>query len=48
MDAAQRAGAEIIKAPQDTFYGGYAGYFYDLDKHLWEIVWNPQMLPADE
>lgn len=48
MDAAQRAGAEIIKAPQDTFYGGYAGYFCDLDKHLWEIVWNPQMLPADE
>jgi uncharacterized protein len=48
MDAAQRAGAEIIKTPQDTFYGGYAGYFRDLDGHLWEIVWNPQMLPADD
>lgn len=47
MDAAQRAGAEIIKAPQDTFYGGYAGYFRDINGHLWEIVWNPQMLPAD-
>jgi len=45
MDMAQRAGAEIIKAPQDTFYGGYAGYFRDPDGHLWEIVWNPQMLP---
>lgn len=48
MDAAQRAGAEIIKAPQDTFYGGYAGYFRDPDGHLWEIVWNPAMLPVDE
>src|SRR3546814_7839401 len=38
MDAAQRAGAEIIKAPQDTFYGGYAGYFRDINGHLWEIV----------
>jgi len=48
MDAAQRAGAEIVKAPQDTFYGGYAGYFRDPDGHLWEIVWNPQMLPVDD
>ncbi len=48
VDAAQRAGAEIIKAPQDTFYGGYAGYFRDPDGHLWEIVWNPAMLPTDE
>jgi uncharacterized glyoxalase superfamily protein PhnB len=47
MDAAQRAGAEIIKASQDTFYGGYAGYFRDINGHLWEIAWNPQMLPAD-
>ena len=47
MEEAQRAGARIIKAPQDTFYGGYAGYFTDPDGHLWEIVWNPQMLPMD-
>jgi catechol 2,3-dioxygenase-like lactoylglutathione lyase family enzyme len=46
LEAAHRAGAEIIKTAQDTFYGGYAGYFRDLDGHLWEIVWNPQMLPA--
>ncbi|CAB3968938.1 glyoxalase [Burkholderia lata] len=47
MDAAERAGAEIIKAPHDTFYGGYAGYFRDINGHLWEIVWNPLMLPMD-
>jgi len=48
MQAAARAGAKVIKPPQDTFYGGYAGYFRDPDGHLWEIVWNPQMLPADD
>ncbi|VWC12771.1 glyoxalase [Burkholderia lata] len=47
MDAAERAGAAIIKAPHDTFYGGYAGYFRDINGHLWEIVWNPLMLPTD-
>ncbi|WP_108397557.1 VOC family protein [Devosia submarina] len=48
LEAAQQAGAEIIKAPQDTFYGGYAGYFRDPNGHMWEIVWNPQMLPAED
>jgi uncharacterized glyoxalase superfamily protein PhnB len=42
MDQAKRAGARIIKPARDTFWGGYAGYFQDLDGHLWEIVWNPQ------
>lgn len=45
MALAEGAGAELVKAPQDTFYGGYAGYFRDPDGHLWEIVWNPAMLP---
>lgn len=48
LDTAKRAGADIVKAAQDTFYGGYAGYFRDPDGHLWEIVWNPEMLPAEE
>jgi predicted lactoylglutathione lyase len=30
----------------DTFWGGYAGYFQDPDGHLWEVAWNPAMLPA--
>jgi uncharacterized protein len=47
MVAAEQAGAGIVKAAQDTFYGGYAGYFLDPDGHLWEIVWNPDMLPED-
>lgn len=47
MQQARDAGAEIVKPAQDTFYGGYAGYFLDPDRHLWEIAWNPQMLPAE-
>ena len=42
MGQAEKAGANIIKPSQDTFWGGYAGYFQDPDGHLWEVVWNPQ------
>jgi len=42
MAQAREAGAVIVKPAQDTFWGGYAGYFQDPDGHLWEIVWNPQ------
>lgn len=41
MQQAKNAGAKIIKSAQDTFYGGYAGYFQDPDQHVWEIAWNP-------
>lgn len=41
VEQARRAGARIVKSPQRTFLGGYAGYFLDSDDHLWEIVWNP-------
>ena len=41
MAQAARAGAQIIKPAQATFYGGYAGYFQDPNGHLWEVVWNP-------
>lgn len=47
MKQAQDAGASVVKAAQDTFWGGYAGYFQDPDLHLWEVVWNPQLLPQD-
>jgi hypothetical protein len=47
MAQAQRAGATVVKPAQDTFWGGYAGYFQDPDRHLWEVAWNPQMLPQD-
>ena len=42
MRQANDAGAVIVKSAQDTFWGGYAGYFQDPDGHLWEVAWNPQ------
>ena len=45
MEQAKGAGAVIIKPARETFWGGYAGYFQDPDQHLWEVVWNPQLLP---
>jgi len=45
MHEVRNAGAVIVKSAHDTFYGGYAGYFQDPDKHLWEVAWNPEMLP---
>jgi uncharacterized protein len=46
MDRARQAGAAIIKPAQQTFYGGYGGYFADPDGHLWDVVFNPSfMLP---
>jgi catechol 2,3-dioxygenase-like lactoylglutathione lyase family enzyme len=42
---AERAGATIVKRPTETFWGGYAGYFQDPDGHVWEVAWNPEMLP---
>jgi len=41
MRQAERAGATIVKPAQETFYGGYAGYFQDPDGHLWEVAFNP-------
>lgn len=46
MAQAAAAGATIVKPAADTFWGGYAGYFQDPDGHLWEVVWNPQLLPG--
>jgi len=41
IDRAGRAGAIIRKPAQDAFWGGYSGYFSDLDGHLWEVAYNP-------
>ena len=46
MQLAARAGAHVVKAAHDTFYGGYAGYFQDPDGHLWEVAFNPGFADA--
>jgi predicted lactoylglutathione lyase len=41
MGTAEDAGGEVAKAPAETFYGGYAGFFRDPDGHVWEVAHNP-------
>lgn len=41
IERAKSAGARIMKEPQETFWGGFSGYFADLDGYCWEVVWGP-------
>ena len=41
VERARAHGAEIAREPAETFYGGYAGCFRDLDGHAWEVAHNP-------
>jgi hypothetical protein len=41
VETARMHGAEIAREPAETFYGGYAGVFRDLDGHAWEVAHNP-------
>jgi catechol 2,3-dioxygenase-like lactoylglutathione lyase family enzyme len=41
INQAIAAGATLVKKPQKVFWGGYSGYFKDLDGHLWEVAHNP-------
>ena len=50
VSQAVAAGATLVKTPQEVFWGGYSGYFKDLDGHLWEVAHNPLFWvgPSDE
>ena len=50
MAQALTAGATLVKKPEKVFWGGYSGYFKDLDGHLWEVAHNPLFWvgPSDE
>ena len=41
VQLAVKAGAKLVKQPEDVFWGGYSGYFADPDSHLWEVAYNP-------
>ncbi|HWE60209.1 MAG TPA: VOC family protein [Chloroflexota bacterium] len=43
LATAEAAGATVSGKPHDRPWGIYSGYFRDLDGHLWEILWNPQL-----
>lgn len=44
---AAAAGGTVTARPRERPWGIYSGYFRDPDGHLWEIIWNPRMLPDD-
>jgi len=48
IETARLAGARIMKEPQDTFWGGFGGYFTDLDGYHWEVVWGPMFEFTDD
>lgn len=41
LNAAISAGGTLIKPATKADWGGFSGYFADLDNHLWEIAYNP-------
>ena len=45
---AAAAGARILKPAAHAFWGGYSGYFADLDGFPWEVAWNPAFPIADD
>lgn len=36
-----KLGATIVKPAQKVYWGGYSGYFKDLDGYLFEVAFNP-------
>lgn len=40
LERAKSAGATIQKEPKATDWGGYGGYFTDLDGYYWEIAYG--------
>ena len=41
LGEAVRAGGTLVQPAQERFWGGYSGYFADLDGHAWEVAFNP-------
>ena len=48
LETARQLGGEVLKPAQETFWGGYSGYFADLDGHLWEVAFNPFWTIGDD
>jgi predicted lactoylglutathione lyase len=43
LSGAQAAGARLTGPARERPWGIYSGYFTDLDGHLWEVLWNPEL-----
>jgi len=47
MERVASAGGRIVKPPQNTFWGGFSGYFADPDGYYWEVAWGPMFAFSD-
>ncbi|MGH2848122.1 MAG: VOC family protein [Thermoleophilaceae bacterium] len=41
-EEARAAGAQVVREPAETFWGGYSAAIVDPDGHPWEIAHNPR------
>jgi catechol 2,3-dioxygenase-like lactoylglutathione lyase family enzyme len=48
VEEARAAGADIVREPAATFWGGYSAAFTDPDGHAWEIAHNPRWTIRDD
>ena len=48
VEEARAAGADIVREPAETFWGGYSAAFTDPDGHPWEIAHNPHWTIRDD
>ncbi len=46
LKEAEHAGGTIVKPAEKADWGGFSGYFSDLDNHLWEVAYNPFFWPG--
>jgi catechol 2,3-dioxygenase-like lactoylglutathione lyase family enzyme len=45
---AEAAGGKIVTPAHEASWGGFTGYFTDLDGYHWEVAWNPFFPFADD
>lgn len=42
------AGGTLLKTPRAASWGGYSGYFADLDGYPWEVAWSESWIIDEE
>ena len=48
LGQAEKAGGRIVKSAQKAFWGGWYGYFADVDGNVWEVAHNPAFPIAED
>ncbi|HLR38722.1 MAG TPA: VOC family protein, partial [Chitinophagaceae bacterium] len=41
LEKVEKIGGVIVKPAEDVYWGGYSGYFKDLDGYVFEVAYNP-------